>query len=211
MHQLHTRKKYKFMKTIIQKYKKSINEAGFSERQILILWDFYVTKSMSSTAAQCRKPSDYGIKQLNINSLMKTAGISDGCSKFLLADTMKKTLKAMDLSYSGKKGAAVEIDIDRVRIAFTTPYSISDDEPPKAKEGYSHAKSLFIHMRNAFAHGNTYFFDNGNALFEDRKDSNVTAMILINKKTLLDWIVQVDSAERFYKHPEVLGVSKPVL
>ena len=142
---------------------------------------------------------------------MKTAGISDGCSKFLLADTMTKTLKAMDFSYSGEKGAAVEIDIDRVRMAFTTPYSISDDEPPKAKKDCSRAKSLFTHMRNAFAHGNTYFFDNGNALFEDRKDKNITAMILIKKKTLLDWIVQVDSSERFYKHSEVLGISKPAL
>lgn len=193
------------MKAIIQGYKKSINEAGFSERQVSILWDFYVTKAMVSTAAQRRKLADYGINRLTIEALMKTAGVCNNCYKFLLADTMPKTLKEMDFLYFREKDTQTEIDIDKVRVAFTIPYSVSDDEPPKAKKNCSRVESLFTHIRNAFAHGNTYFFDNGNALFEDKKYNNVTAMILIKKRTLLDWIIQIDSSERFYSHSDLLA------
>ena len=196
------------MKVKIQDYKKSINETAFSQQQILLIWDFYVTKAIASSASQGRKPTDYGIKRLNIADFIKTAGIDDNGTKFLLADSMPKTLKNMDFVTSGEKGDPVEIDIDAPRIAFTTPYTISDDEPPKAKNNCSRAESLLTHMRNAFAHGNTYFFDNGNALFEDKIERKTTAMILIKQQTLLDWIVQVDSSELFYKHSDILGESE---
>ena len=43
-------------------------------------------------------------------------------------------------------------------IARLTPYTISDEEAPKAKAG--DAESVLTHIRNAFAHGNTYYFEN---------------------------------------------------
>lgn len=40
------------MKQTIKQHKKSINESSFSDEQIAIIWDFYVTKAMAGSAAQ---------------------------------------------------------------------------------------------------------------------------------------------------------------
>ena len=90
-----------------------------------------------------------------------------------------------------------EIEIDIPKIVCLTPYSIADEENPKAKVG--EAESVLTHIRNAFAHGNTYFFDNGNVLFEDKDQRGViTARMILKQKTLLDWISIVDKEQRFY-------------
>lgn len=52
------------MKVEVQSYKKSINQSGFTDDQIAIIWDFYVTKAIAESASQIRRASDYGLKEL---------------------------------------------------------------------------------------------------------------------------------------------------
>ena len=184
------------MKTIVQDYKKSINESNFTSDQVAIIWDFYVTKSMSSSASQKRKVSDYGYSKVPFDDMMQLASISDNNVKGMMADKIPETLVNLDLQISGEKGVAVEIDIDICRTAFIIPYQITDDNKPQAKS--SKPEAFFSHIRNAFAHGNTYFFDNGSVLLEDKNGSITTAMILIKQQTLLDWISLIDKEQRFY-------------
>lgn len=57
-------------------------------------------------------------------------------------------------------------------------------------------KCLFRHIRNAFAHGNTYFFENENVLLEDKDGKKVTARILIPQQALLEWTGIIDKSRK---------------
>lgn len=188
------------MRVEVQNYKKSINETNFTDAQIKMIWDFYVTKSVAASASQKRTISDYGRKQFPWKEMLNKAGITNENVKILLANSINKTLVDYDLEIiegHGMDKHNKEIEIDIPKIVCLTPYSIADEENPKAKVG--EAESVLTHIRNAFAHGNTYFFDNGNVLFEDKDQRGViTARMILKQKTLLDWISIVDKEQRFY-------------
>ncbi len=188
------------MKISVQEYKKSINESNYSAEQIAVIWDFYVTKSFANSASQKRTISDYGHKQFPFQKILQTAHITRENHCELLADKMPKTLEKMGLKICKNKSTTIPIDIDTPRFAFIRDYTISDGGKPTAKSGNSKPESLFRHIRNALAHGNTYFFDNGNMLLEDKitLSNTITAMILIEQRTLLDWIKLIDYQERYY-------------
>ena len=96
---------------------------------------------------------------------------------------------------NGKHNRAIEIDIPK--IVCLTPYTIADGESPKGRVG--EAESVLTHIRNSFAHGNTYFFENGNVLFEDKDMKGIiTARIILKQQTLLDWISLIDKEQKFY-------------
>lgn len=188
------------MRIKIQDYKKSINSTNFTKNEISFIWEFYVTKSFASSTSQKRKISDYGNAKIPWKKMLKVAGIENKNLKILLANSIKKTLSDFDLEITegkdkNKRNKAIEIDIPK--IVCLTPYSISDEEKPKPKAG--EAESVLTHIRNSFAHGNTYFFDNGNVLFEDKDPrGEVTARIILKQKTLLDWISIIDDKKKFY-------------
>ena len=69
---------------------------------------------------------------------------------------------AVTIVGKGSEKKNQEIDIDTPRIVCLTPFSISDEDPPKAAVG--EAESILTHIRNALAHGNTYLFANGNMM-----------------------------------------------
>lgn len=186
-------------KAIVQPHKKSINESAFSHEQIAMIWDFYVTKSIAASASQKRTPSDYGRKNLPWKEMCEQANLTKDNIKILLANSINKTLEKMELSIEtgiGKDKAPLAIDIETPKICCLTPYTISDEDPPKAKVG--EAESVLTHIRNAFAHGNTYYFDNKYVLFEDKEQQKITARILLAQQTLIDWISLVDNGQRFY-------------
>lgn len=116
------------------------------------------------------------------------------------ANSINKTLETFDLAITEGKGEnkhrkAIEIDIPK--IVCLTQYTIADEETPKAKIG--EAESVLTHIRNSFAHGLTYFFDNGNVLFEDKDlHGTVTARMILKQQTLLDWIALIDNQEKYY-------------
>ena len=186
-------------KCTVQNYKRSINESSFSTEQISMIWDFYVTKSVASTASQKRTASDYDLKQFPFKKMLEAAAISDDNYHILMADRSPKTLEIAGLKICGDKGVPIPIEIETPRFALIMGYSISDNDEPKPRDNCSKPECLLTHIRNALAYGNTYFFENGNLLLEDKNKSNTTAMILIRQKTLLDWIKLIDHKEKFYQ------------
>lgn len=75
---------------------------------------------------------------------------------------------------------------------------IDENENIKLENKENHILCLMRHIRNTFAHGNTYFFDNDNMLLEDKDGEKITASILISKRSLLDWIKIIDKDSKFY-------------
>lgn len=183
----------------VQEFQKSINASGFSSEEISAIWEFYVTKSISKSANQRRSATDYGWNQLPIHQMLQIADIAKDNCKILCATSIDGTLKKLDLIIQEKNSGEKQplaIDIDLCRMACTVPFTIADEESPKRQ--ISEAESLLTHIRNAFAHGLTYFFDNGNMLLEDRNQGKVTARILIQQRTLLDWIRLIDKDKKYY-------------
>lgn len=184
----------------VQGYKKSINESGFTDEQVAMIWDFYVTKAIADSAAQRRRASDYGLKEIPWKEMLSVAGVIDSNIKVLPANSINKTLLQFDLEIVEGKGNEKHnkaIDISIPKIVCLTPYSIADEEKPKPRVG--DAESVLTHIRNSFAHGNTYFFDNEMLMLEDKDQRGTpTARILLKKQTLLDWIGIVDATQKFY-------------
>jgi hypothetical protein len=187
-------------KVEVQPFKKSINESSFSSEQVAMIWDFYVTKSIAASASQKRTPRDYGLKILPWKEMCAVANLIADNIKILPANSMNKTLEKLDLCTEIGKGTAKHnnpIDIETPRIACLSPFSVADEELPKAKVG--EAESVLTHIRNAFAHGNTYYFDNHFVLFEDRDShGQITARIILSQQTLIDWISEIDKDQRYY-------------
>ena len=165
-----------------------------------MIWDFYVTKAIADSAAQRRRASDYGLKEIPWKEMLSVAGVIDSNIKVLPANSINKTLLQFDLEIVEGKGSEKHnkaIDISIPKIVCLTPYSISDEEKPKPRVG--DAESVLTHIRNSFAHGNTYFFDNEMLMLEDKDQRGTpTARILLKKQTLLDWIGIVDATQKFY-------------
>lgn len=188
------------MRVEVQNYKKSINETDFTDEQIKMIWDFYVTKSVASSASQKRTISDYGKRQFPWKEMLNTADISNENVKILLANSINQTLENFDLNIIEGKGENRRnrpIEIDTPKIVCLTPYSIADEEPPQPRVG--EAESVLTHIRNSLAHGNTYFFENGNVLLEDKDPrGSITSRILLRQRTLLDWISIIDNEQRYY-------------
>ena len=131
--------------------------------------------------------------------MLEKAGITEENKKILLANSINKTLEKYDLITEEKKdnqSIPIEIEIDKPRIVCLTPYTISDEESPKGRVG--EAESVLTHIRNAFAHGNTYFFDNGLMMFEDDNRKTITARMIISQQTLIDWIGLIDKEQQYY-------------
>lgn len=182
--------------------KKSLTDSPFSYAQIDMLWDFYVTHTISGGSGLVRSVSDYGWKKDDNKKdgypalekeLIAKAGLSNNIC-FIRSTTCKDTMSAMNLSND-------EICIEHPRAVLLQKYSTTVDENEKISfsgGGENHVNCLFRHIRNSFAHGNTYFFDNGTILLEDMDKSKITAAILVRQQTLLDWIALIDKGERFY-------------
>ena len=49
----------------------------------------------------------------------------------------------------------------------------------RPKGNMTRMEVILAHIRNSIAHGNTYFFDNGNALFVDKNRTNDTSCVLL--------------------------------
>lgn len=184
--------------------KKSLKDSPFSYAQIDMIWDFYVTHTISGGTGLERTVVDYGWKKDDNKKdgfsalekeLFDKAGLSDRIC-FIRSKTCKDTLNAMDLAND-------YICNTHPRGVLLRNYVITVDENEKIQfSGGASAENriicLFRHIRNAFAHGNTYFFENGYVLLEDKDKNSITASILIKQQTLLDWIKIIDKDEKHY-------------
>lgn len=188
-------------KIAIDDYKKSLTESAYSYAQIDMIWDFYVTHSLNKASGQRRELTDYGWEKSEsgehgykkLESVLKeTAFIDDFC--FIRAKTCKDTLSAMNLS-----GGFMCIEHPRAVALQNHSTTVDENENIKfSAGGENRIDCLFRHLRNSLAHGNTYFFDNGFVLLEDKDGSRITARILVKQQSLLDWIKIIDKDEIYY-------------
>lgn len=188
-------------KVVIANYKKALSESEYSFAQIDMIWDFYIAHSLGGESGLKRELTDYGWEKSERGErgyatleklLAESAGLEKFC--FIRAKSCKDTLQAMDLSND-------RICVDHPRAVLLQKFSTTVDENEKiqfAGGGESRINCLFRHIRNAFAHGNTYFFDNKNVLLEDKDGQTVSARVLITMQTLLDWISLIDREQHYY-------------
>lgn len=195
------------MKVEVQNYHKSIYSIGLPKEQEAAIWDFYVTHAIASSASQRRSVADYSLTALPWKAMKETAGFESHNVKILLANSINNTLLMYDLETTEKvkdkkQNKAIEIDIPK--LVCLTPFTISDENPPKERVG--EAESVLTHIRNSFAHGLTYFFDNNNVLFEDKNSKGtITARMILKTQTLIDWIALIDQNQKYYTIHQVKG------
>ena len=181
-------------KTDIADYKCSLRDSSLTSEECDLIWDFYVAKSFAAETGTSIALDLYGWKNTNSKTdgypalervLAANAGISSMC--IVRAKTIKDTLASLDLSND-------RICITHARVAMLQRYTyeLDENENISIKSKESRINALFRHMRNALAHGNTYFFDNEMCLFEDKDGSKKTASILIPMRSLIDWIFIID-------------------
>ena len=138
------------------------------------------------------------LKEIESN-LMHIAGIDKLCC--IRSKKIDNTLKACDLYEN-------EICVEHPRAVIQRKFTLEIDENEKisfagGQGGEKRIDCLFRHIRNSFAHTNTYFFNNGNVLLEDKDGTKITSMILIKGQTLLDWIHYIDKDNRFYSEGDL--------
>ena len=193
--------------------KKSLKESSFSYAQIDMIWDFYVTHTISGGTGLERTIVDYGWDNTNSKiigygaietELFGTSYFEKIC--FIRAKKCTDTLGAMDLSND-------LICISHPRAVMLQNFDIVINENESinynsSSNSESKLNALFRHIRNAFAHANTYFFDNGMMLLEDKDGKKVTAAVLIKQQTLLDWIKIIDKDEKYYRLIDVCSRCK---
>ena len=177
----------------LSEFKKSINKSDFTNEQIAVIWEFYVTNALVDSASQRRRiQENYGYKNIPLKEMKDIAKLNEKNYKMLLADKIENTLRNLNLYFEND----VIDDIDNARAVFIAPYYIEDEQKPRSKK--SEGEVFLEHIRNSLAHGGTYFFENGMMLFEDKNGGKITAWILIKQKVLLDWIKLIDKEQRYY-------------
>lgn len=171
-------------KVTIEDYRCALTEMEcFTIFEALDLIDFYLERSLAKSCNMGDDLSSYGWKgSSELGKLEKAIknyiGVSD--EQFLIAKTgaFPKTLKRF--GYDNNR----PICIDCPRVAITIEFTVSEGVI-KPRKGSTRIECFLRHIRNAIAHGNTFFFPNNNVLFLDRKDKNVTGFILMPSKALI--------------------------
>lgn len=182
-------------------HKCSVMNSSFSDAECRVIWDFYVSRSFSAATGLPVDLSDYGWNNTQSKTdglpalerkLAEAADIEAFC--IVRSKSVKDTLQQMGLSQD--RICTVH---PRAVLMQNFHVDIDENEKPKIISEESRIHSLFRHIRNSFAHGNTYFFSNGMCLLEDKDGATkITAEILIPCKALITWIGIVDKEHRYY-------------
>ena len=62
----------------------------------------------------------------------------------------------------------------------------------RQKGGTTRVETILTHIRNSIAHGNTFFFENGNSLFIDKsRGGDVSGALLIPSRSLIDFMSHI--------------------
>lgn len=194
------------MRTTVQRFQSSLYETNeLNAEESSAIWDFYVSKSPASSAAQKRSASSYGLKELPYDEMLEIAGFSSANREMLMATDISGVLNELDLSIERKvkgrdKKMPVEIDIDTPRFVCMQNFTIKD-RSKQASPSISKPITLLTHIRNSLAHGCTFFLPNRNVLFQDKAAGNkgkTTAMILMPTACLITWIRLIDYTGKYY-------------
>lgn len=165
------------LKKDIAPFKKTLNESSYSDKEKLLIWDFYVSDH------------EYNSKHLGkindklFEKLKDAAGACVFCT--IRSKSINNTLKNADLYDKS-------ICIEHPRAVLMRKHMVKSNENEEFSfvpaNGENEVACLLRHIRNALAHNHIYFFDNGNVLLEDYEKKTLTAKILVTKETLMVWI-----------------------
>ena len=179
-------------------FRKSMRESGFSKSDEAAVWDFYVTKSLSRASNQHRFLTDYFkpsfCNPINLlDRMMKASNIiEDHC---VIAPGKSITNALSKLGLADELAAGINITVPRIACLISS-------ESDSTNLQYSVKRSvinIMLHVRNAFAHGNTYFFENDFLMLEDLSfDQSITARMIFHKSTLISWIRLFDENSCYY-------------
>jgi hypothetical protein len=172
----------------------TIFDMGFTSIQVEEILRFYL---FNAPILSIEKKSDrYGFKSLSYygwegrnlniikNKIFMAAKLSPENIDIVKKESINDELEDKGL-YNGK------ICVDTSKLVIKQNYY---EKNMKQKE--TELQCLFRHVRNSFAHNQTYYFDNENILLEDfeKKDSKqkqISARIIIPKSALLDWMTLI--------------------
>lgn len=132
------------------------------------------------------------------HQMLSLSGLKDNIAYTYTNNATKKALHDMDF---GSYMCAIH---PRAVLNMSSKSKIVEDddgnlivETSNKEAGY---RCIFRHIRNAFAHNNVFFFENGNILLKDyqrkddkQDDKTVTAAILIKFDTLFEWIRLIET------------------
>jgi hypothetical protein len=131
--------------------------------------------------------------------MLETSGLKDNICFLYTENATKKALVDMDLSSSHICPVH-----PRAVLNMNSQSKIVEDDDGNLKVETTNAepgwRCFFRHIRNAFAHNNVSFFENGTVLLKDfqrnndkQNDKKMTAAILIRFDTLFEWIQMIET------------------
>jgi hypothetical protein len=184
-------------------YKKSIYDSDIPKNHLALIWEFYVTRTLTSEGkGLSRKLNDYGWNGNDYRSLekqlCKIASMKQNDMLLIRSKSISETMKAMDMDEAGCPHCS--------RMIMKRDFSIESNENDELKFFYSEPRvyCLFRHIRNSLAHSQIYLFDNDFVMFEDKEDKTITAKILIPRGALLDWIWIIDKNGKYYRKDDYI-------
>lgn len=176
-------------------YQTSIMNCGFyDDKQLALIWDFYVSHGPSSDSQLRRKAIDYDWKKgFNMECFFKNTKIEK--SDFVLEEngSLKKVGKLYSRDSVLSEGL---IKGSFIRHQRQTKNGIFSKEKPEP-----YVDCFLRHIRNALCHSLTYFIPTIRmALFEDtdKNGSTITARLVFPAPFLIDVIKKVDVHHKFY-------------
>lgn len=167
------------------------NQIELDDNDFNSLYRFYVLNApYPKHSFQGRSFPDYGwtgsISQNGLGKALDSA-LSENSGLFYLPGKDTGVKLASLFQQAGLHDGLLS-DIDRERAAITL----------NTKKGTNNYLRLFRHVRNCFAHGrfilvSTELNPDGVFVMEDRDSYNITARIVLRKRTLLDWSLVVSA------------------
>ena len=165
-------------------YSRSLLEASSSKnillpnKDISLIWDFYVhhapiKKEKNQKGPAVRHLSEYGWEgtagDYALRKLEKSLCEMADLPKIVMLKSsgINDTLKSMNLLETGC------IECPRAVLKHNTKIQIDEYGKVNIKDDDGNRMiCLFRHIRNSLAHGNIYFFKNGNMMLEDFEDKS---------------------------------------
>lgn len=175
----------------VEPHRLSISDAScYTDREKLDLFEFYVVKALVKTCKLGGVLSDLGWKGAELGRLEKLFVELCGLeNRFLIArtDKMPKTLERFGLNI----GMRICIDCPR-GVMLAECQVVEGIVRPKGNA--TRVEVILSHIRNSIAHGNTFFFDNGNVLLLDvTRQGDKSCALLIPSRALVDFMQTVNN------------------
>lgn len=187
-------------------FKKSIYDSNFTFEQASMIWDFYVARSLAGTGTLTIPIEEYGwstkINKINGCNILEKK-LTDNAEIENIIIIKGNTVQPSTLKNIKLFGENININNSCIVLQQNVTISINEEEKIDITTKETRINCLFRHIRNSFAHGNTYFFNNGYLMLEDKEGKNIKARILIKQKCLLEWIKIIDKCQKRYIIKEI--------